>query len=1154
MATSVRLDDAFERTSGRAYITGIQALVRLPLEQKRRDVSAGLKTAGFISGYRGSPLGGFDSELIRNRVRLEAADIHFRPGLNEELAATAVLGTQQASVFGGARHDGVFALWYGKGPGVDRSGDAFRHGVRAGAARHGGVLLAFGDDHPGKSSTVAHQSDPSIAALGIGVLYPATVEELVTYGLWGWAASRTSGLWMGLKCVNETAEATGIIDLDRLPAPFQAADLAGIDLSALNTRMEFAPAADEERHIGHRLPALAAFARANPIDEPIHGNRTAPFAIVSAGKAALDVLDALDLLHLGPEGPVSVYKVGLTFPLETEGLRRFAAGRRHLLVCEEKAPFLEPQVARALYNLPQGERPALHGKLDSAGRQLLSESGVFDATGLALTLADWLHACGYTDPGLFERAARLAAQVEATVAASRDSPTRRPWFCAGCPHNRSTRTPEGSTSLTGIGCHTMAIWMDRRALPPTQMGGEGANWIGMSAFVETPHVFQNLGDGTFNHSGILAIRAAVAAGTPITFQILFNDAVAMTGGQPHDGQLTVYDVVRQVQAERVARVEVVSVDPERLAASQLPPDVRVHPRDSLDKVQRALRDTPGVTVLIYDQVCAAVHRRLRKRGQAPVSPRRLFINPAVCEGCGDCSAQSNCVAIVPLPTALGLKRAIDQSTCNQDLSCLKGFCPSFVELDGAKLVGQTGLPDTSDVADLEEPPCPDTVNILITGIGGTGIVTVGALIGMAAHLEGAQFSAYDMTGLAQKGGAVFSHVRVVRDHGRPIGPRVPSGEADLLLGCDPQVAASAEALQALSPGRSLALLDTVAAAPGEFQIGAQVSDGIDPFRERIAGLLSPAAVRSIAASETSHRLLGDTVHANIMLLGAAAQLGRLPVSPAAIEQAIVLNATAVERNLVAFRLGRLLAAGRLQPQEQPAASPALMPLDSLIAHRVAHLTTYQDAAYADRFARLVTCVRMAVSDLAGGETLVRAVAIGFSRLMAYKDEYEVARLYSEPGFRAGLAETFPESGRLSIWLSPPLFARQDPLTGRPRKIRFGPWVLHLMAALARLKSARGRWYDPFGWSRERRAERALIARYESRIIELSRRLSPETLLIATEIAALADEIRGYGPVKAEAMARAARKEAELIARFEVACARTAMTNQAACEPVEPVAG
>jgi indolepyruvate ferredoxin oxidoreductase len=1133
----VRLEDAFDQEAGRAYITGMQALVRLPLEQHRRDTDQGLRTAGFISGYRGSPLGGYDTEIQRSHARLTAAGIRFEPGLNEELAATAVLGTQQASVFGGARQDGVFALWYGKGPGVDRSGDAFRHGVRAGAARHGGVLLAFGDDHPGKSSTVAHQSDPSIAALGIGVLYPATIQELIDFGLWGWAASRASGLWMGLKCVNETAEATGIVDFDRLPGRFAPPELGGIDQDALNTRMVFEPAGDEERHMGHRLPALAAFARANPIDRLIHGSPDAPFAIVSSGKAALDVVDALCLLGLGPDGPVAVYKVGLTYPIECAGLVAFARRRRHVLVCEEKAPFLEPQIARALYNLPADERPQLHGKFDSEGRRLLSESGVFDAAGLALVLARWLATCGQSGLEMVRNAAQLQATLTAASDAARGSPVRKAWFCAGCPHNRSTKTPEGSTSLTGIGCHTMALWMDRKALPPTQMGGEGANWIGLAPFVETGHVFQNLGDGTFNHSGILAIRAAVAARASITFQILFNDAVAMTGGQAHDGRLTVADVVRQVMAEKVDRVEVVAADPDTITGGPLPQGLTAHHRDALAKVQAELRDHGGVTVLVYDQGCAAVLRRLRKRGEAPTPARRLLINTAVCEGCGDCSAQSNCVAVTPVQTAFGVKRGIDQSGCNRDFSCLAGFCPSFVELDGATLAGSIGLPDTSAAESLPEPPVAGNgeANIVVAGIGGTGVVTVGALIGMAAHIEGASFAAYDMTGLAQKGGAVISHVRVFRDPGRHAGPRVPAGQADLLIGCEPQVAAGSEAIQTLAAGRSNVVLEEATTAPGEFQIGNPVAKDIEPYRTRIEALVGQPAVTTIPATGIARRLLGDAVYANVLLLGATAQLGRLPVGCAALEAAIRLNGASVEKNIAAFRLGRMLTAGIGLPGD-PAAKPARPPqtLDAMIAHRTQHLAAYQDEAYAARFQMTVAHARDAAAGLDGGEAFVRAVVIGLSRLMAYKDEYEVARLYSDEGFKAQLTGTFADPGRVSVWLSPPLLSRPDPLTGRPRKIRFGPWIFPLLARLARLRHLRGRWYDPFGWAAERRMERQLIARYEARIRGLCEGLSERTLPIATQIAGLADEIRGFGPVKQAAVDRANRRESELLAELEKA--------------------
>ncbi|MBU1375642.1 MAG: indolepyruvate ferredoxin oxidoreductase family protein [Alphaproteobacteria bacterium] len=1131
------LSDAFRNERGQVYMTGMQALVRLMLEQHALDRAAGLRTAGYVTGYRGSPLGGFDAELTRQSRLLTEADVRFHPGLNEDLAATAVLGTQQAEAFGGARYDGVYSLWYGKGPGVDRSGDAFRHGARYGAARRGGVLLAFGDDHPGKSSTVAHQSDAALAANGIAVLAPSNLEDVISFGLYGWAASRATASWVGLKCVNETAEATASVDLDAIRRTFLTPVIEEPP-GGLHGRLVFDVAGDELRHIRYRLPAMERFAEANRIDRVVGTAASAPLGIVTSGKSFLDVMEALRLLGMSvaqPGAPVAILKIGQAFPIDSRAMQAFAAGRRELLFVEEKAGLLETQAAQALFNMPPAQRPRIVGKKDDAGALLVPSHGVLDAHEVAVLIGDRLTALGIGDADLRARVSQLKSEKRraAGIVAARGA--RTPWFCAGCPHSTSTRTPEGSTAFTGIGCHTMAIWMDRDSLPPTQMGGEGANWIGMAPYVATEHVFQNLGDGTFNHSGLLAIRAAVAAGVSITYKILFNDAVAMTGGQPHDGGLTVGDVARQVQAERVVRTVVVAEDPDRISGLPLPRDVAVHGRGALDTVQKSLRDTPGVTVLIYDQTCAAELRRRRKRGLAETPSRRVIINERVCEGCGDCSVKSNCVAVLPKPTALGLKRQVDQSACNRDFSCLEGFCPSFVEIDGASIkVSTPERFDTARLTDLPEPTTParpGLSNIMVAGVGGTGVVTVGALIAMAAHLQGLRFAAYDMTGLAQKGGAVFSHLRVGPPGTADFGPRIPQASADVLIGCDSQVAASSDAIAATGKGRTAILLNDEVAPPGAFQIGGEPGLDVQPYRNALAAIVGVDAVRTLEAGVIARRFLGDAIYANLVMLGAAYQFGHLPVSGQALERAIELNGAKVEQNLLAFRLGRLAAhdPSALVTEVRKLTEP--QSLQALVGHRADHLTAYQNTAYAQRFTALVEQARAAAQRAGLDESFPAAVADTYANLMAYKDEYEVARLYADGAFAQQVSGQFV-GGKLSVWLSPPLFAPRDPATGRPRKIRFGPWIFTAFRLLARLKGLRGSPLDPFGWLPERRDERRAIVAYERLVERLCADLTPAQADAAIELARLPRSIRGFGHVKAAAAATAAARQIELLAAFE----------------------
>jgi indolepyruvate ferredoxin oxidoreductase len=1140
---AVALDDKYTASSGRVYLTGIQALVRLLLDQRRRDAAAELDTAGFVSGYRGSPLGGLDQNLWRAAAHLQAHRVHFQPAVNEDLGATAVWGTQQVGLFPGARHDGVFAMWYGKGPGVDRSGDVFKHANMAGTARHGGVLAVAGDDHGCKSSTLPSQSEYTFMDAQMPVLNPADAQDILDYGLLGFALSRFSGLWVGFKAIADNVDTSSsvLVDADRIeivtPQDFE------MPADGLHIRWPDPPLAQELRLQRHKLYAALAFARANRLDRVVIDSPAPRLGIITTGKAYLDVRQALDDLHiddrLAADIGLRVYKVGMSWPLERDGVRAFAHGLDEILVVEEKRAVIENQVKEQLYNWDEAVRPRVIGKFDEHGAWVLPSSGELTPARIARVIATRIGR--YVTSRPIEQRLAFLLEKEAALAQPRPVFERTPHYCSGCPHNTSTVVPAGSRALGGIGCHYMATWMNRDTDTFSQMGGEGVAWIGQAPFTDTHHVFVNLGDGTYFHSGLLAIRAAVAAKANITYKLLYNDAVAMTGGQPLDGTLTVPDLTRQLEAEGVARIDVVSDDPGRYAGdARIARGVQVHHRDELARIQRELRELDGVSVLVYDQTCAAEKRRRRKRGALAEAPVRAFIHEEVCEGCGDCSVQSNCLSIVPLDTPFGRKRAIDQHSCNQDLSCVKGFCPSFVTLRGAQVRRRQVAPDAVSAQRLPEPVPPaldEPWDILITGIGGTGVVTVGALLGMAAHLEGKGISVLDMTGLAQKFGAVTSHVRIGARQEQIHARRISAGGAALLLGCDLAVAAGFDALAKCDPAATHAVINVHRAMPASF---IQDPDQVFPaqgMRDAIQ-----AATRAdglyLDAGELALRLCGDPVAANLLLLGAAWQRGLIPLSVEAILGAIAINGVAVEANQRAFTWGRRYVA---EPElvQSAAARPAVdtppRDLAGLVAHRAAHLERYQDAAYARRYRELVQRVSRAESALLPGEqALSMAVANGYAKLMAYKDEYEVARMYCDPAWRERLAREFEGDYTIELNLAPPLLARIDPESGRPRKRRFGAWLLRLFPLLAAGKRLRGSALDPFGRSHERRMERALVRHYESLVAQVLPALDARNHAIAVELLDLPRTIRGYGPVKAQSISVAKRREAELLAAFHAA--------------------
>ncbi len=1158
---TVSLDDKYTLEKGRAYMNGSQALVRLPMLQQARDKAAGLDTAGFVSGYRGSPLGALDQALWQARDHLKEHGVVFQPGLNEDLAATSIWGTQQLALSDKANHDGVFGMWYGKGPGVDRSMDVFKHANNAGTAPHGGVLVLAGDDHGAKSSTVAYQSEHDFISAGIPVLYPANVQEYLDYGLHGWAMSRFAGVWVGMKCVTEVVESSASVELDPerpqivLPTDFDMPE------GGLNIRWPDSPLDQEARLLEHKLYAALAYVRANKLNQVVIDSPQPRLGLMAAGKAYLDTRQAL--LDLGLDDKtcadigVRLMKVGCVWPLDAQDAREFATGLDEILVVEEKRQILEYALKEELYNWREDVRPKIYGKFAEKeggsgewstprGAWLLPARAELSPALIARAVAQRLEQLDLSDDIRAGIAARLAILDAKEREQQQPAATagRKPWFCSGCPHNTSTRVPEGSRAMAGIGCHYMTIWMDRNTETFSQMGGEGAAWIGQQPFTSESHVFTNLGDGTYFHSGILAIRAAIASGANITYKILYNDAVAMTGGQPVDGILTVPDVVAQMQAEGAKQVVIVTDEPEKYRGVTLVGSPPVHHRDELDRVQRELREVPGTTILIYDQTCATEKRRRRKRGTYPDPARRVFINDTVCEGCGDCSVKSNCLSVEPLETARGTKRQINQSSCNKDFSCINGFCPSFVTAEGAQLrapkpVNNTGPERQAGLPEPKQAPLDHDYGIVVTGIGGTGVVTIGSLIGMAAHLENKGVSVLDMAGLAQKGGAVLSHIQIAPNPEDLHATRIATGAARLVIGCDSIVTAGMDVLGLVSKDTTAAI--NSAHTPTADLIGN--AQWTFPAGSAEAGIRSAMGEECdfLDASALAVRLLGDAIYANPLLLGYAWQKGWIPLGRASLERAIELNGVKVQQNKDAFMWGRQLAhEGLPEPdtsktEEKQAGSVLQMPasLDTLIDQNRQWLTDYQNAAYAKRYTDAVAQIRECETGLTDGKrlTLTRAVALNLAKLMAYKDEYEVARLYTEPAFLDKLREQFDgEPGKdykLNFYLAPPLLSRRND-KGELIKRRFGPSTLTLFKILARLKGLRGTALDVFGKTHERRTERALIKEYMALLDEFTRTLTRPRLAIAIELANLPDDIRGFGHIKEANLEKVQQRRDELL--------------------------
>jgi indolepyruvate ferredoxin oxidoreductase len=1152
LPSNLVLDDKYTLQQGRAYMSGQQALVRLPMLQKVNDRRNGLNTAGFISGYRGSPLAGFDQQLWQARKHLAEHDVVFQPGLNEDLAATAVWGSQQLNLYPNAKFDGVFGMWYGKGPGADRSTDAIKHANYAGTSKHGGVLMVVGDDHAAKSSSIAHQSEHLLAAAGIPVLYPADVQEILDFGLHGWAMSRYSGLWTGLKCVTQVIETSSSVELDpdRVRIVLPSDDDFHMPSDGLNIRWPDPPLVQEARVMDYKWYAALAYVRANNLNRVVIDSPNARFGIITGGKAYQDVRQALNDLGLDTEAcrriGLRVMKVGCVWPLNAHDARHFAEGLDEILVVEEKRQILEYALKEELYNWRENVRPNIYGKFASRDH---------DGGEWSVPRSDWLlPAMAELNPAIVAKAIakrlvtmelpedirnhvneriRIIEAKERETARPRVTAERKPWFCSGCPHNTSTRVPEGSRALAGIGCHYMTIWMDRNTNTFSQMGGEGVAWLGQMHFTNDQHVFTNLGDGTYFHSGLLAIRAAVAAKANITYKILFNDAVAMTGGQPIDGTLTLPMLVNQVEAEAVAKTIVVTDDPDKyqIAENRLPAHIEIVHRDELDAVQKRLRETEGTTILIYEQMCATEKRRRRKRGIMPELKERTFINTEVCEGCGDCSKASNCLSIEPVETPKGTKRQINQSTCNQDFSCVKGFCPSFVTLEGATLrkpePAKVEQPSHEDLPPPLLPALETPYRILITGVGGTGIVTIGALLGMAAHLERKGVTVLDMAGLAQKGGAVLSHVQIAQQPSQLNASKIATGEADLLLGCDAIVSASQEALSMTLSGQTQAIVNTSETPTAEFITNRNwMFPGQSIAYDLQNSIGSNCAF--LNASDLALKVMGDTLYANMMVLGFAWQKGWIPLQRESLMQAIELNGVQTEKNKAAFLWGCHFAQfGNAQDflKAQPLAPKPEADLASILSFNKQWLSEYQNAAYAQRYEQTLEPLRQAELKLGADSSLplTRIAAQNLAKLMAYKDEYEVARLYAKPEFIEQLRANFEgEPGKdyeIKLNLAPPLLTKHDS-QGNPIKSEYGQWVFKMMPTLAKFKGLRGTMLDVFGYSAERKQERALIKSYNQLIKELAQHLTANNTAEAQASLARFDQIKGFGHVKAASIANA----------------------------------
>ena len=1174
---SVTLDDKYALQSGRAFMSGVQALVRLPMLQRTRDLRAGLNTAGFISGYRGSPLGGYDQALWAAKKHLADNHIVFQPGVNEELGATAVWGTQQLDLYPKeAKYDGVFGIWYGKGPGVDRCSDVFKHANMAGTSKHGGVIAIAADDHVSKSSTAPHQSDHIFKACGLPVFFPSNVQDILDMGLHAIAMSRFSGVWSGMKTIQEVVESSSsvLVDPDRVKIVIPEDFI--MPPGGLHIRWPDAPLEQEARLMDFKWYAALAYVRANKLNHNVVSGPNDRFGIIASGKAFNDTRQALADLGLDDDTcrslGIRLHKVNVVWPLEATITRDFAQGLQEILVVEEKRQVIEYQLKEELYNWRADVRPNVLGKFDEPEGDA-DQEGPFGGRGGEWSRSNpsenWLlRAKADLTPAIIAKAiakrlkklgvgsdivARMDQRLATIEGRERqlselkvDTGDRAPWFCSGCPHNTSTRVPEGSRAVAGIGCHYMTVWMDRSTSTFTQMGGEGVPWVGQAPFSTEQHIFANLGDGTYFHSGLLAIRQSIAAGVNITYKVLYNDAVAMTGGQQVGERAeghTVLQIMNSLLSEGVTKLIIVTDEPQKYDGVALGTGVTVHHRDQLDALQRQFREILGTTVIIYDQTCATEKRRRRKRGKLADPEKRVVINELVCEGCGDCSVQSNCLSVEPVETEFGRKRRINQNSCNKDYSCVKGFCPSFVTVEGGQLKkpkkeqkgSLAGLPP------LPEPALPlaeEAWGIVVGGVGGTGVITIGSLLGMAAHLEGKGVVTQDAGGLAQKGGATWSHIQIANRAEAIYTTKVDTAKADLVIACDSIVGAAKYTLTVMQAGRTFVALNTHGTPTAAFVTNADWQFPGGHCEAAIRASVGAELVGAFDAEQVAVAMLGDSIYTNPLMLGYAWQRGRIPLSFAALMRAMELNNVQVDNNKAAFEWGRRCAHDLAAVQAMFKAHTVIefvkkSGLDEMVAKRVDFLTGYQDAAYAARYKSFVDKVRAAEKPLVsagGGTALTEAVARYLFKLMAYKDEYEVARLHTDPAFTAKVAGMFEGDYKLVHHLAPPLIAKKNE-RGELIKQPFGPWIRTAFGLLAKLKGLRGTALDVFGRSEERKMERALITEYQDCINELLQTLNAGNRTLAAEIARIPEDIRGYGHVKERHLKAARPKWQALMSRW-----------------------
>lgn len=1141
---TVSLEDKYLIDEGQIYLTGIQALARLPMMQRKRDLAEGLNTAGFISGYRGSPLGGLDQCLWRAQKYLDENRITFIPGVNEDLGATAVWGSQQTPLFEGSRVQGVFSMWYGKGPGVDRSGDVLRHANMAGSSQYGGVLALAGDDHACKSSTLPHQTEFAFMDASIPILVPSNVQDILDLGLYGWALSRYSGCWVCFKVISDTVDTSASVLVSPKRSPILLPDDFKMPENGLNIRWPDGHNDQEKRLRLYKLEAAKAFAKVNHLDKTLFKTLKARFGIITCGKTFHDARQALEDLGLketeAAEMGIALYKVGMSWPLEPSGIREFAEGLEEVIVIEEKRSFIETQVRDILYDLPESKRPRVVGKRDDKGHHLVSELGELDVVEVAHAIAKRFLKISKSTK--IKEGLQKLEKLNETQEKKEPALVRLPFYCAGCPHNTSTlHLPEGSRAMAGIGCHYMATWITPHTQTFTQMGGEGVPWIGQAPFSDVEHVFVNIGDGTYYHSGILAIRAAVAAGVNITYKILYNDAVAMTGGQPVDGPLDVAMISQQVYAEGVRKIVVLSDEPHKYPIDfGFAPGVEIGHRDEIDQVQEDLKNWPGTSVLIYDQTCAAEKRRRRKRGLMEDPDQRIFINERVCEGCGDCSLKSNCISVQPTETAFGRKRKIDQSSCNKDYSCVKGFCPSFVAVHGGKPKKLKAPVDIVSLAEtFPDPKLPSLdkpYRIYLTGVGGTGVVTIGAILGTAAYMEKKGCSVVDMTGLAQKGGAVVSNIRIAKKAEDIHATRIYTGGADLILGCDLVVTGNPETLKLVNPAQTNAVVNADQTITGHFIDSPDYNFHHKELVDSVTKTLSKDHVSFVDAQRLATGLLGDAIATNMFMVGYAYQKGLIPLTHEAIEKTIELNNVSVPFNIQAFRWGRYAAinlkeveiAAGLRNDEALFQIPTSF--DDIVSHRKAFLTDYQNKAYADLYEAFVQKVKK-IDNKLKRKDLSTTVAKYYAKLLAVKDEYEVARLYTDGTFMKELQNQFEGPIKLEFYLAPPLLAKRDPQTGELKKQKYGSWMMHAFRLLAKFKFLRGTPLDIFGLTNDRKREVALIKEYEMLINELLEKVNQKNYELAVELASLPEHIRGYGHVKVHHLKDVKLNEKLLKAQF-----------------------